>query len=212
MKVCTARAGEGLQCGFFVGAVLAGAPCQYGLMCDPVPNGDHGTCRPLGQPGDMCWRNPVPPHMPCEEWCLFETPDAPTGRCGVPAANAPEHTPCVAYAGDSQLFCEPRMFSSALTVQGQPRPSCECLVRRAIGAACERADECAPSPVDSGVPAVHCQRAAAATDGGVAVGTCSERQPVGGPCGVADDCQSFVCDAKTSSCAASPPPAPPACP
>lgn len=207
--VCTARASAGAEC-FFGSAAIPQRPyCQSGLGCDVAPGTEYGICRPLGSVGATCWRNPVAPQQPCDGWCIFPTPDSPTGTCGIPPVAPPEHTACIAYRDDSDLFCPQRMYNSAHAMKGQPIPACECVSTRPLGSPCTADEQCAGKITQFGARTARCKGAAVdagAGDAGTGAGsgTCVAKLPAGAPCDAREACDSYECDARTMVCGAEP--------
>jgi hypothetical protein len=171
VSTCVARAWVGEACG---GAGLRS--CVGGAEC--TAEGGEGVCAPLLLDGAACPRVRDPSRA-CANWCLFPSPDAMEGTCGIAKA---EPGPCAAFRADHSLFCPWNTYMEAGPDAGPYPAPCACKERGERGAPCASDDQCAYGPCRSGI----C--------------TAPERG-IGDGCGISAECVSTYCDPATLRCA-----------
>lgn len=165
-EACSFNCSAGFQCnnGRCVQPAGPGEDCAPGnhpfscmsgdLHCDDVGSGK-GVCRPYARVGQPCDRfaseRPEAGSKACLRglWCVFDTPDAPTGICGgAPVLSGP--LPCSGFGnvGD-ELVCPigARRVTHDDTSRGGPTEHCLCEPLGAEGEACAAAGDCGPGLV-----------------------------------------------------------------
>jgi hypothetical protein len=78
--------------------------CLRDLTCILDATTGNASCHAFARRGDACPRSVDASAAACDDdsWCVFETPDAPSGTCGVAPTSA---GPCALFAQDSSYFC-----------------------------------------------------------------------------------------------------------
>lgn len=115
-------------------------PCLPGLACST-----DGLCHPdpAPGPGDACPRHIEGVTQACATWCVFPTPTAASGTCGIPVMQGP--SPCSRFAGTAQLSCPIGTYvdaAAATNVDGIS-DSCICRTKLPVGAPCTAFQQCA---------------------------------------------------------------------
>ncbi len=170
--------------------VLDGKPCSVNAFClRGLSCGDDNLCHPVPTPapGAACKRHLGTSSEACSpsEWCVFATPSAATGTCGVIVGPGP--VPCVRPYNAPALGCPfgTSMDAAAATNADGVPDSCTCQPRRPLGAACTAFQQCQNGNCVAG------------PNGSV----CTARLPAGAPCtGAAGECAGFCDDETTHKC------------
>jgi hypothetical protein len=137
---CDYRCQPGLLCsaGACV-AALEGDSCDpearpnclgVNLSCEAESDGGGYVCQRHAEPGDPCPRAIRTGARACERgsWCVFATPDAEQGVCGVAPLAVP--SPCTLFADDGSYYCP---AGSEADIRGEigsttfTEPYCQCL-------------------------------------------------------------------------------------
>jgi hypothetical protein len=165
--------------------------CANDLTCVTDASTGEATCRAHARRGDACSRVATyGDGRACNRsnWCVFATPDAPAGTCGVaPAAPGP----CALFADDSSYFCPAGTYPDVDLAELAPPAACTCKPDLELGARC-RAD-------------VQCGHGYCATDRDGDDGRCAPLLPDGASCTPDDGehCASLHgCDADSGTCSA----------
>lgn len=115
--------------------------CLRDLTCSVDATGD-GRCHAFAHRGGPCPRSVDASAASCDDdsWCVFETPDAPSGTCGIAPLSA---GPCALYSQDSSYFCPVGTYAETSAADATTLPSaCDCKPQRELGAPCDADVEC----------------------------------------------------------------------
>jgi hypothetical protein len=123
-----------------------GEPCDPGvvLLCQlDLSCGADRVCHRDGQSGDPCPRAVGAGVPGCRQWCVFATPDASQGTCGVPPFSA--QTPCSLFSADPTFYCpagtEPDTHGEAPPPNQLPS-YCMCVPETSTRPSCSRRRQC----------------------------------------------------------------------
>jgi hypothetical protein len=121
-------------------------PCVRGAACSNEAAPSQGVCVALLADGAPCPRVRDSSRL-CLNWCIFATPDAAEGTCGIAPAGP---GPCAAYQADHSLFCPAGTYTDVPADAGPCPANCVCKALGQRGASCADHLQCADGPCRSG--------------------------------------------------------------
>jgi len=116
--------------------------CLNDLTCVTDTDTGAATCRAYARRGDACPRVSIyGDRQACNRsnWCVFATPDATTGTCGI-APTTPG--PCALFADDGSYFCPAGTYPDADLGELAPPAACSCKPTLELGARCQSDLQC----------------------------------------------------------------------